>query len=101
MQGLFPLGQIVATVVGAGQSQPEILQAFRSHWIEPRRAEARKLLQQAIDRREIRDDLDPDAVFDLLYGPLYLRFLLKHAPLDEAFADTVFRVVSPTLSARG
>jgi AcrR family transcriptional regulator len=95
-----PLGEIVATVVGAGQSQPEILQAFRSHWVEPRRVEARKLLQQAIDRGEIRDDLDPETVFDLLYGPLYLRLLLKHAPLDENFADTVFRVVSPTLSAR-
>lgn len=96
-----PLGQIVATVVGAGQSQPEILRAFRSHWVEPRRIEARKLLRQAIDRGEIRADLDPDTVFDLLYGPLYLRFLLKHAPLDEDFADTVFRVVSPTLAAEG
>src|SRR5262249_46914655 len=27
-----PLGQIVATVIGAGQSEPEILEAFRAHW---------------------------------------------------------------------
>jgi AcrR family transcriptional regulator len=96
-----PLGQIVATVIGAGQSEPEILEAFRSHWVEPRRIEARKLLQQAITKGEIRGDLDPEAVLDLFYGPLYLRLLLKHAPLDEEFVDTVFKVVSPILSASG
>jgi hypothetical protein len=51
-------------------------------------------------RGEIRADLDPDTVLDLLYGPLYLRLLLKHAPLDENFVNTVFEVVSPVLSAR-
>lgn len=94
-----PLGQIVATVIGAGQSEPEMLEAFRAHWVEPRRIEARKLLRQAIRRGEIRADLDPDTVLDLLYGPLYLRLLLQHAPLDENFADTVFNVVSPALAA--
>lgn len=94
-----PLGQIVATVIGAGQSDPEILKAFRAHWVEPRRVEARRLLRQAIKNGEIRADLDPDMVLDLLYGPLYLRLLLKHAPLDESFVSTVFEVVSPALSA--
>jgi AcrR family transcriptional regulator len=93
-----PLGQIVATVIGAGQSEPEILEAFRSHWVEPRRVEARKLLKQAMDNGEIRADLDPDAALDLLYGPLYLRLLLRHAPLDEEFVNTVFGIVSPVLS---
>jgi AcrR family transcriptional regulator len=93
-----PLGQIVATVIGAGQSDPEILQAFRAHWVEPRRIEARRLLRLAMENGEIRDDLDPDTVLDLLYGPLYLRLLLKHAPLDENFVNTVFAVVSPVLA---
>src|SRR5258708_40328607 len=90
-----PLGQVIATVIGAGQSEPEILEAFRSHWVEPRRIEARRLLRQAMKKGEIRADLDPDTVLDLLYGPLYLRLLLKHAPLDEDFVNTVFEVVSP------
>ena len=93
-----PLGQIVAAVIGAGQSEPEILEAFRSHWVEPRRVEARRLLGQAITNGEIRADLDPDTVLDLLYGPLYIRLLLKHAPLNEEFVDTVFEIVSPLFS---
>lgn len=95
-----PLGQVVATVIGAGQSEPEILEAFRAHWVEPRRVEARRLLQQAVKRGEIRADLDPDTVLDLLYRPLYLRLLLKHAPLNENLVKTIFAVVSPTLSAQ-
>jgi AcrR family transcriptional regulator len=93
-----PLGQIVATVIGAGQSEPDILEAFRSHWVEPRRVEARRLLKLAMKNGEIRADLDPDTVLDLLYGPLYIRLLLKHAPLNEEFVDTVFEIVSPILS---
>ena len=93
-----PLGQIVATVIGAGQSEPEILQAFRAHWVEPRRVEARALLEEAKNKGEIRRDLDPDLILDLLYGPLYLRLLLRHAPLDEPCVDTVFKVVTSALS---
>src|SRR6266700_5924675 len=51
-----PLGQIVATVIGAGQSDPEILAAFRAHWVEPRRTEARRLLRVAMKNGEIRAD---------------------------------------------
>lgn len=102
-----PLGQIVATVIGAGQSDPEILDAFRTHWVHPRRVEAQRLLLRARENGGIRADLHPDTVLDLFYGPLYLRLLLKHAPLDEHFVDTVFKVVSsvvashPTHRSRG
>lgn len=95
-----PLGQIVATVIGAGQSDPEILAAFRAHWVEPRRIELRRRLRSAMKNGEIRRDLNPDTVLDLLYGPLYLRLLLKHAPLDEKFVSTAFKVISPALSAK-
>jgi AcrR family transcriptional regulator len=91
-----PLGHIVATVIGAGQSEPAILKAFQNHWIEPRRAEARVLLKRAIADGILRD-LDPDTILDLLYGPLYMRLLVRHGPLDVAFVDQVFGFVSPAL----
>lgn len=93
-----PLGQIVATVIGAGQSQPQILEAFQKHWVEARRIEARRLLRQAMELGEIRKDIDPDTALDLLYGPLYLRLLIRHAPLNTRFVNTVFQVVGPALS---
>ncbi len=96
-----PLGQIVATVIGAGQSDPEILKAFRAHWTEPRRVEARKILRRAQQGKSVRADLDPDLILDLFYGPLYLRLMLKHAPLDDEFVDKVFDVVSAIVAASG
>ena len=46
----------------------------------------------------LSSDLDPDTILDLLYGPLYMRLVLKHAPLDESFVDEVFGFISSTLS---
>jgi len=92
-----PLGQVIAAVIGAGQSDPEILQAFRTHWMEPRRVEARKLLAHAVEVGEINGDIDFDTFLDLLYGPLYLRLLLKNAPLTHEFVDVVFDTFMPRL----
>jgi AcrR family transcriptional regulator len=92
-----PLGQVIATVIGAGQSEPEIIEAFRTHWVEPRRVEARKLLRQAMKDGEIRPDIDPDTILDLFYGPLYLRLLVRNAPLTGDFVDKVFDTVVRSL----
>ena len=88
-----PLGQVIATIIGAGQSEPEMIEAFRTHWVEPRRVEARVLLSKAVEEKQIRSDIDPDTVIDLFYGPLYLRLLVTHDPLTTAFVDVVFDTV--------
>jgi AcrR family transcriptional regulator len=95
-----PLGQVIAAVIGAGQSEPEMLRAFYDHWVEPRRREARRLLKQSMKNGEIRADVDPDTVLDILYGPLYLRLLLQNAPLTADFADAVFDIIMPGLQPR-
>src|SRR5277367_695380 len=51
-----PLGKVIAAVIGAGQSDPEIIEAFRAHWVEPRRREARVLIAQGVKAGEIRAD---------------------------------------------
>ncbi len=91
------LGQVIAAVIGAGQSNPEMLEAFRKHYVEPRRTEARRLLREAMRSGEIRADLNPDTILDLLYGPLYMRMLLRHTELNDELPDTVFDVVMPGL----
>jgi hypothetical protein len=61
--------------------------------------EARKLLRQAMKDGEIRSDLDPDMILDIFYGPLYLRLLVRNAPLDEDFVDVVFDTVLSSLTS--
>jgi AcrR family transcriptional regulator len=92
-----PLGRVIAAVIGAGQSEPEMLEAFQTYYVEPRRREARELLKLGMKNGELRPDLDPDLILDILYGPLYLRLLIKNGPLTVQFIDDLFNIVWPGL----
>jgi AcrR family transcriptional regulator len=87
------LGRILRALLGGGQSDPELLAAFRNKYMEPRRTEGREIIQRAIKRGELRRDLDPDLVMDALYGPIYFRFLAEHEPLDSAFINDLCALV--------
>jgi AcrR family transcriptional regulator len=84
-----PRGRILRSLIGGGQSDPELIAAFSNRWLIPRRAEALSILQRAIDRRQLPADIDRNMLLDTLYGPLYFRLLVGHGPLSTAFVDDV------------
>jgi AcrR family transcriptional regulator len=86
-------GRIVSAMLGGGQSDPDLIAAFRKRFLKPRRREAYCTLQRAIQRGELRSDLDMDLVLDALYGPIYMRFLIKHDDLTPAFVDHLCELV--------
>jgi AcrR family transcriptional regulator len=88
-----PRGRIVAEMLGAGQSDPDLLEAFRDRFLRPRRQEAYKTLRRGIDRGELPRDLDMDLVLDTLYGAIYMRFLIRHDVLSESYVREVCRRV--------
>ena len=75
-----PYGRVIAGLVAEAQTDPEFGQLYRQHFVKPRRAATRHLLQRAIERREIPADTNLDVTLDLLYGPIYHRLLHGHAP---------------------
>jgi AcrR family transcriptional regulator len=83
------IGRTVAALIAEGQANPELAEALRSRWLSVRRAEAREILEFGIDRGELREDLDLEVAVDVLYGPIYYRMLVGHAPLDDDFADAL------------
>ena len=91
LAGIFrgPRGRILRSLIGGGQSDPELIEAFRNRWLVPRRAEAIGILQRGIDRGQLPPDLDRNMLLDALYGPLYFRMLVGHGPLSTAFVDNV------------
>ena len=95
------IGSTVAALIAEGQSDPELAEALRSRWLSVRRAEAREILELGIERGELREDLDPEVAVDVLYGPIYYRMLVGHAPLDDDFADALADHVFAGLAARG
>jgi AcrR family transcriptional regulator len=86
-------GKVVAALLAGGQSDPELIEAFRDRFLWPRRKQAYQTLQRGIDRGEIPAGSDLDLILDSLYGPIYMRFLIRHARLDESFADQICALV--------
>ena len=86
-------GKIVAALLAGGQSDPELIEAFRERFLFPRRRQAYRTLQRGIDRGELPNNSDLDLLLDSLYGPIYMRFLIRHSKLDEGFADDLCKLV--------
>lgn len=86
-------GKVVAALLGGGQSDPELIAAFRERFLWPRRQQAYQTLQRGIDRGELPAGIDMDLTLDSLYGPIYMRFLIRHAELNEDFADALCALV--------
>ncbi len=83
-------GKIIAGLIAESVFDPEVREAMRTRWLEPRRAEGRKVVERALVDGELRAGTDPEVVLDALYAPLYWRLLLGHAPLHAAFARQVW-----------
>jgi AcrR family transcriptional regulator len=87
-------GRAVAHFIAEAQSDPDLAVAWRERFVNPIRKARRPIIERAIARGEIPAGSDPDLIMDLLFGPLYHRYLNGHLPLDEAFARGVARMVA-------
>ena len=88
-----PRGEVLASVIGCGQAEEELIAAFRENWLIPRRKDAKRIFQRGVERGELRSDVDVEVAIDALYSPLFYRLLLKHQPLTEKFVDELVDVV--------
>jgi AcrR family transcriptional regulator len=88
-----PQGRIVSAILAAGQGDQDLIAAFRDRFLKPRRRDAYAILQRGIHRGELRKDIDPDLLLDSLYGPIYMRFLIKHDRLTPLFVDSLCSLV--------
>src|SRR5258707_8650570 len=86
-------GRIVSAILGGGQSDRDLIAAFRERFLMPRRLEAYATLRRGIRRGELRKDVDMDLLLDSLYGPIYMRFLIRHDKLTPDFVDHLCELV--------
>jgi len=86
-----PVGRAVATMIAAADSDSELAKAFRNHFILARREEGRALLQLAQRAGEIRRDANIEVALDMIYGALFYRLLMGHAPLDATAARLILK----------
>src|ERR1700689_5504802 len=86
-------GRIVSAILAAGQRDRDVIAAFRERFLKPRRQEAYETLRRGIARGELRSDVDMDLLLDSLYGPIYMRFLIRHDELTPEFVDRLCQLV--------
>jgi AcrR family transcriptional regulator len=80
-------GPVVAALMAEAQVDAAFGARFYRDLIAGRRAALRHLLARGQARGELAADRNLDLLLDLIYGPLWYRLLLHHAPLDETFIE--------------
>ena len=88
-----PRGRILSAILAAGQSDRDVIAAFRERFMKPRRQEAYATIRRGIQRGELRANVDLDVLLDSLYGPIYMRFLIRHDKLTTNFVDSLCKLV--------
>lgn len=61
---------------------------------------ARAFVISAMHKKQIRDDVDPDTVLDLIMSPIFQRFHTTVTPPDVAYVDKIFDMVLAGLAIR-
>jgi AcrR family transcriptional regulator len=78
------------------QDDPELAAALLDRLLTPWLAATTQRLRAAQQAGQIGNDVDLDVATELLYGPLYYRWLLRTAPITRQYVDAV---VAMTLRA--
>jgi AcrR family transcriptional regulator len=92
-----PAGRSIAAMVAAAQSETELAKAFRNEFIARNRDAARLMLERCIAERLVAPPADVDLALDLVFGPLFYRLLMGHAPITRSFVDQLLDAVIPAL----
>lgn len=96
-------GRIVLRVMVDQVAHPELHALVLERVIEPRSRRLRALIELAIERGELRDDVDPSGIVALLVGPgLYLgmRGIDEAAATSAAVVDALLEGLSPARATR-
>jgi len=82
-------GRAFKAFIAAAQSDPDVAEAFRTVWIEPRRAQTKTALERHQQEGRLSAATDLELFIDSLYGPFYFRLMMGHRPLTPAFAEGI------------
>lgn len=86
-------GPLCRALVAAAQSDPELSLAHLEQVIRPATVACHERLGLAIERGELRADVDPQMIIDLLYGAIYYRLLIHTRPLADEQIDAALEMV--------
>lgn len=93
-----PRGRVVAQLLAAGTGQADGPELLREKFFARRRDATRALIEHGKASGQLRSDLDPDLVIDMLFGAVAFRLFNGIEPLDAdtatALADMALRAIA-------
>lgn len=78
-------GKVIMELIGEGQTDPGLAEAYRTRYFAPRRQEARQILERGVKRGELGEQLDIATCIDLIYGPIFYRLIMTGELIDENY----------------
>lgn len=91
-------GDVARTMIAEVQNDLNLYEKYVIFNIQRREA-LHSILKKGLERNEIESDADLESLIDILYGAIWYRLLVGHAPLDQEFAhylvDKVLKAYEP------
>ena len=84
-----PQGRLVAQIIAESQYDETTLHEFRERFWDGRRAATRGLVERGVRDGDLRADVDPGLIAELVYSAVYVRLLFGYGRLDRDFAESV------------
>jgi hypothetical protein len=94
-------GRNAALMVASADHDSELSKAFRNQVMLASREEGRLILNRAIAEKNVRKDIEIEVALDMIYGPIFYRLQVGHAPADVAFVEGLMREAMRGLSKSG
>lgn len=92
--------RILATLLVEDEREPGILDAFRSRILMPRRELVQGMLERGIARGEIRPDIDPLLVTEMVAGAVFGHHVILGLTADEQWIRALVDHVWAAIEAR-
>lgn len=90
-----PEARTVRAVIAAVQSDEELAERFRESWTMKRQLVFEGVFAAAVDRGELAADTDFELLIDLVWGPIYYRFVSSFELIEECLVGRVLDKVLP------
>ena len=94
MQAINDGGGVHLRYLMAQAQQDDAFRArFRDNFVSKRRAALLSIFQEAVRHRAIPSGQDAEILVDMVFGAMWYRLLVGHAPMDAHFADELTELI--------